>query len=251
MSYLPSKIDQSALARSYNPLQQEFTLRNTLKSLFPSKRFDHYTKKELHSFINKIILNEYRGEEYYKYQLAKNYLKQQVIAGFEVRVGKSRSDFLLINGSSHNFEIKSRLDDLKRLESQISSYIDVFDYNYVVTDTVHIKKVLSILPDSIGIWTFSNSKKKVIRSAKLNNNIDPISQLKLMTVRELIKEFGTYEIKVILSQSSSQDINFTFKRILKQKYAKRWDFICGHWESILPIDLQFFFNKNIEPSIIY
>ena len=70
-------------------------------------------------------------------------------------------------------------------------------------------------------------------------------------LKDLTKEFGTNDIAVIISQNSNQEINSSFKRILKQKYAERWNFIRGHWESILPIDLQFFFNKNIEPSIIY
>lgn len=250
-NHLLSELDQSALVRSYNPLQQEITLRSILGSLFPMENFDHYSKKELHFFINKVILRDYRGEQYYKYQLAKKYLRHKVIAGFEVNVGSTRSDFLLINGATHNFEIKSRLDDLKRLNTQIESYITVFEYNYVVADESHFNKICEIIPDSVGIWTFVGNRKKVIRSAKLNKSIDQIAQLNLLTAKELKKEFGTNDIILIELRHSKEEINQSFKRILKMRYGERWRFICANWESILPIDLQFFFKKNIEPSLIY
>ena len=51
----------------------------------------------------------------------------------EVAIAKSKADFVLINGKAVVYEIKTELDNLERLCSQIDDYYKAFDHVAVVT----------------------------------------------------------------------------------------------------------------------
>jgi|GEM_PF-4954042 hypothetical protein len=73
----------------------------------------------------------------------------------------------------------------------------------------------------------------------------------LLTKQERKTTFGNAEPNVILSDFDADAINEGLKIILKKRYANRWQFINDHWKEILPIGLQFFFNTNVHPGLIY
>ncbi len=240
----------SGLARTYNTLDYILKLRNILSSVYPSFNFQQYNKFDLHKVVNETILNNYNGEEILKYSLFQEFYKKNVVAAFEMNVNNSRIDFLTINGDTKSFEIKSGIDNLQKLKKQISDYIRAFEYNYVVIDEKHLEKVMPILPETYGIWSFSNLKKKVHRRAELNTQIDCEYQLSLLTKKEIHSAFKE-PIHIVLKHYSAEQINVQFKNILKGRYKTRWDFIVTNNANILPIDLQFFFNTNISPELIY
>lgn len=241
------------IAREYSTLDYFSSLANLLKNIYPTEVFTEYSKKSLHQKINDVLLHHYKGEYELKYILSKLFFNKNLVAAFEMRVNKSRADFLTVNGVSKSFEIKSELDNLDKLQKQSSDYGMVFDYNYLVVDPKHINKALDIIPESFGVWSFSNGKKQIRRNATLNASIDPEMQLKLLTKKELSTWFSEErgEIKQILKSKSPLEINYLFKKTLKERYRIRWEFLVRHQESILPIDIQFFFNTNINPEFIY
>jgi hypothetical protein len=110
-----------------------------------------------------------------------------------------------------------------------------------------------LVPSCFGIWSFSGNRKKIHRPASPNEGIDPEMQLRLLTKKERQFFFKSYggETALILRSCAANDINQTFKEVLKKRYFARWHFLLEHQASILPIDVQFFFNANIHPSIIY
>jgi hypothetical protein len=240
-------------AHQYSTLNYLPELVELLHQLCPEEEIGSYSKKELHQRLSSILIDQYRGEQQFKYFLFKNFSNQDVIAAFEMRVNGSRADFLTINGVSNSFEIKSGLDNLDKLGKQCADYIQVFDYNHVVIDSNHLKKVKEIVPPSFGIWSFKDADKEVHRTAKRNMNIEPEMQLRLLTKKELTQGFR--ELKgnpeEILRFFSKKEINERFKKILKSRYMNRWNFLLSHKEAILPLDLQFFFHTNIDPSLIY
>lgn len=242
------------LAKSYNTLDYSTKLAILLKDVFPTENFDHFSKYELHKLLNDTLLQNYNGEEVLKYKLFRSYInKQNLIAAFEVKVNNSRVDFLTINGDTTSFEIKSKLDNLSKLSKQMADYVLAFEYNYLVIDERHIEKANDLLPESYGLWSYKEGKYKKLRKAVLNDKIDPEVQLRILTKRELINNFPKIEgiIKDILNSFDANSINSQFKNILKNRYRSRWDFLVSYKAQILPIDVQFFFNTNIQPNHIY
>ena len=78
----------------------------------------------------------------------------------EVSVGKSKADFILINGRAVVYEIKTELDNLGRLESQLGDYYRAFNSVCVVTCESNyqtITKRLSNTPVGICLLTRHNS----------------------------------------------------------------------------------------------
>lgn len=249
-----NKSDINLLAKRYNTLDYNIKLAALLKSIYPLEYFEHLPKYELHKLLNDIFIKNYNGEEILKYKLFQCHLKKSnIIGAFEIKVNNSRVDFLTINGNTTSFEIKSELDNLSKLNKQIADYILAFEYNYLVIDEKHIKKTLDLLPVNFGLWSYNNGKFKKIKKAELNQKINPEIQLKLLTKKELVNSFPLQNgiIKEILKNCDFHSINCQFKKTLKNRYQNRWDFIISNQDCIFPIDIQFFFNKNIQPSFIY
>ena len=242
----------SYLAKNYNTLEYAHNLRTLLVKVFNEIDFSHYNKLMLHRHLNDSLLSHYPGEIALKNQLFRRAATKKLVAAFETRVQNSRVDFLTINGVSSSYEIKSDLDNLDKLAIQAQNYEKVFEYNYLVTEARHKQNALQILPSSFGILRFSKGKQIVERIAALNAAIDSNAQLKMLTKKELARTFnGSISHNEIKNRFTDQAINKLFKKALKLRYYDRWNFLVEHRNDILPIDLQFFFKRNIEPSLIY
>lgn len=242
------------LAKSYNTLDYSAKLASLLKGVFPAKKLDNFSKLRLHKLLNDTLIANYHGEETLKYKLFECHLKKtNIVAAFETNVNNSRVDFLTINGHTTSYEIKSCLDSLSKLKKQMADYMLAFEYNYLVVDHCHLEKVEELLPESYGLWIYQNGKYKKRKKALLNNNINPKTQLSLLTKKELFDNFSEFngEIQSILDCNTSSKINMKFKKILKTRYRSRWQFLILNHKQILPIDVQFFFNTNIQPKHIY
>lgn len=244
-------MDYGILARSYNTLHYEPQLRALLSNFFKELSFDGLTKYALHQSVNETLLKHYQGEEILKFRLAKFFREKDYVAAFEVKAKGSRADFLVINGETKCFEIKSKIDNLKRLGKQSNDYKDVFEFNTVVTDQKHLTLVEELLPKYYGIWTFEGNERIEYRKCKRSPSLDSMSQLSLMTKKELVSNFGLNDHEIILSNYSKDAINEILKECLKKRYQSRWNFVQANWDSILPIDIQFFFNCNIRPEVVY
>jgi hypothetical protein len=243
----------NGLAGSYSPLQYPSQLRSLIGTIYPNVNFSDFKKLDLINIINDTLLGRYNGEEVIKYMLFKKFINKNVVAAPELKVNNSIVDFVAINGKSSSFEIKSNLDNLNKLPKQINDYIKVFEYNYVIVDEKHLKKIQELLPDNYGIWQCQGLKKKIIKEAKLNNELDPYLQLNLFNKRDLTSYFKGFEDSKlsIIQNFSSEHINLCMKKMLKERFSSKWDFIKFHKNDILPIDYEFFFRNNISPNLIY
>jgi len=244
-------MDYSVLAKSYSTLTYVKELREFVAAFYNTDKYNDFNKFELAKKINNDIFEHYNGEQILKYKLANEFRKKKYVAAFEVKVKSSRADFLVINGDTKSFEIKSKIDTLNRLEKQTNDYGDVFEYNTVVIDIKHLDKVIATMPEYYGIWYYEGKSKVVVREALYSPNINSEEQLKMLTKKEIRTAFKTDEFNKILIEYSKEQINQIFKDVLKKRYNQRWDFLTTNWNSILPIDIQFFFNKNIDPKLIY
>lgn len=244
-------MDPSVLAKSYNTLHYSKQLKVLLNSYYRTSCFDGWEKFTLHQAINDAVFKYHNGEEILKFKLAQLFKSKDYVAAFEVRVKNSRADFLVINGDTKCFEIKSKIDTLGRLNKQANDYKDVFEFNNVVVDRKHLNGVQRIIPEYYGIWYFQGDRKIEHRKASLSPFIDSQAQLEILTKKELRTFFGKIEHNIILDTLSKEEINQKVKETLKSRYLHRWNFVRDNWNNILPIDLQFFFNTNISPKLIY
>ena len=70
----------------------------------------------------------------------------------------------MINGKGVVYEIKTELDNLERLNSQIEDYYKAFTNVVIVTYEENIEKVSNIIPESVGIMKLTKRKAlKVVR----------------------------------------------------------------------------------------
>ncbi|MFI3155852.1 MAG: sce7726 family protein [Methylococcaceae bacterium] len=103
----------------------------------------------------------YRHEYIYKAAITHKVLLgihslQTAVMLNEFRVGVSKADTVILNGTSTVYEIKSERDSLNRLEQQISSYQRVFAKVNVITGDNHLKVVLTKVPQEVGVLLLTN-----------------------------------------------------------------------------------------------
>lgn len=239
------------IVKSYNPLDYIPKLRGLLSDIYPQRDLDNFCKLDLHKKINDLILDGYEGEQVLKYRLFKAFRHEKLVAAYEIRVKNSRVDFLTINSHTTSFEIKSSLDNLDKLAKQSDDYLTAFEFNNIVVHERHLSRCINIIPKSFGIITVDKVKHHVIRKPVFNRCLHAETQLALLSKKELAKYYESTDMSVILDNVATDKINDLFKLALKDRYRTRWDFIVENSDDILPVDLQFFFNKLIKPACIY
>ena len=123
---------------------------------------DSRTNGECISEIYQYLQKNYRNEYYYKNTLLNKLLlggahsPRTTTALTEVPVGKSKADFILINGKAVVYEIKTELDNFDRLEGQLEDYYKAFSRVVVVTSEdnyFEIDRKLKDTPTGIYILT--------------------------------------------------------------------------------------------------
>ena len=238
------------MSRSYNVLSSRMNLDNVLSSIIKDVDFSSFSKFEIHKIYNDIILSNYSSEHLVKSLLVDYFKEENVIAAFEIRTNESRLDFLRINGHSISYEIKSEVDNLVKLEKQISNYSELFEFNNVVVGIKHLDKIRELIPTEYGIFIEKDGCLIEKRKARKNKLISAEKQLNLFTKKEL-QTYFEYDMKQILETYSSKKINDQFKKMLKDRYSKKWNYLCNNKNDILPIDYQYFYHHNISPQLIY
>ena len=103
-----------------------------------------------------VLCEEYRSEYVFKNALAQRLLLErhtldEAVLLTELRVGVAKADAVILNGTSTVYEIKTALDNLDRLPSQLESYTQVFDRVNVVTVDTMVESVMAIAPPRVGV----------------------------------------------------------------------------------------------------
>ena len=94
--------------------------------------------------------------------------------GNEIYFGSNKrcADLIKINNYITAYEIKSEYDKLTNLQAQLSDYLEVFDFIYLVTTPKLYLTAKHIVSDRIGIILIDNSNILTIKKAKkiINQN---------------------------------------------------------------------------------
>ena len=136
---------------------------------------DSTTNLDAINLIYNSLLKNYKNEYVYKNILTnklllKKYSLKNTIALNEFTIGKSIADFVLLNGEARVYEIKTELDNLEKLDTQIGDYCQFGDKVYIVTSSKHVDKLIELYNNStIGIIELtSRNALKTIKEATSN-----------------------------------------------------------------------------------
>ncbi|WP_409423849.1 sce7726 family protein [Pseudoalteromonas sp. RW-H-Ap-1] len=157
------------------------TLNSIIKEL--DIKVEHYENLgELFECTYSKLSKVYRNEYLYKNSIANKILLGKYSLNTasmlsEFRVAKSKADAIILNGTSHIYEIKTELDSLERLDQQLLDYQSFSEFVSVVTDKKHIPKLLDKIPSNVGLIeltsrdTFRTVKKPLSNLDKLCKNV--------------------------------------------------------------------------------
>lgn len=130
------------------------------------------------------LIREYRHEYIYKNAIAEKILlgKHNLNTAFmltEFRVDDCKADAVVLNGTSHVYEIKSEMDSFDRLDRQLAAYHKMFDFITVITTERLFKAVEDRVAPEVGIRVLAEGKyqfKQGIRREAISNksNVDPL-----------------------------------------------------------------------------
>lgn len=148
---------------------------------------------EIYTYMDK----EYRTEYYYKNTmlnklLLKKHNYKKTIVLTELPIGNSKADFIMINGKGTVYEIKTELDNLDRINSQIEDYYKAFSEVVIVTYTDNIEKVLETVPETVGIMELT--KRRALRTVR--DSMEVYSKLDYYTIFKILRK---YEFEYILA----------------------------------------------------
>jgi hypothetical protein len=106
----------------------------------------------------------------------------------EFRIGDSRADLLVVNGRAVVYEIKSRFDDLTRLDAQLCDYYSAFSLVTVFVDQLHLTALIDRLPPHVGISVLAkrSSISPVRRPAEYRAALRPEAVFRLLREREYL-----------------------------------------------------------------
>ena len=150
------------------------------------------TNKDVIAQIYNYLRHQYRNQYFYKNTILNKLLLgvhsiNTTTALTELPIAKSKADFVLINGKAVVYEIKTELDNLERLESQISNYYKAFNHVCVLTCDSYAENLMQRFNDSpIGIYVLSSKEtiQRLKEPDEHNDALDPSIMFKILNKPE-------------------------------------------------------------------
>ncbi len=145
------------------------------------KASDYSSLSEVYEFLYGIFADEYRFEYFYKNELIRKillgkYSLNTAGALTEFRVNNAKADLVILNGTTIAYEIKTELDNLNRLDRQLTAYAQIFEYVNVVLHESMLEKEEDINFPGAGViaytahGTFREVKKAVSNGHAINSD---------------------------------------------------------------------------------
>lgn len=161
----------------------------------PENKSNGQIISEIYSLIGK----ENRNEYFYintliNKLLVKKHNVNTTTALSQIWIGKSKADFVMINGIGNVYEIKSELDNFERLPSQLQDYYKAFSFVTVVVASRMFEKISLTLNkfgeigEHVGIYVLTDrdTRSKVFSKEPIRYNslLDHACIFKLLHKRE-------------------------------------------------------------------
>ncbi|MFK7780491.1 MAG: sce7726 family protein [Candidatus Gracilibacteria bacterium] len=176
-------------------------------------------------YLYKKLSSNYCNEYIYKNKLFHNELLKKyqstsnAIMLDEFQVGKSKADFVILNGEIKIFEIKTELDSFCKLEKQISDYNKIADKVYIVVSYKDKDKILSLYSNTnLGIVILTKrgalkEEKKALNNKKFNHEVIFKSLRKKEYLNIINNYFGIKVLENLIISPNTLIFNNTLKLI--------------------------------------
>lgn len=150
--------------------------------------------------LYRFMFSNYRSEYFYQNTLFNLFMEDDTATALiQIPIGRAKADFILIKDKAVVYEIKTELDSLARLDTQIENYYKAFNHVCVVTSECHYEPLCERLADTpVGIYvmtpnaTLSATKRK--EPVECNNYLDHLTLFKVLRKTEyeyvIKKHFG-------------------------------------------------------------
>jgi len=173
--------------------------RNLVQNYNVLDEFDkNLTVAEFYDAIFNRLVQEYRHEYIYKNAIAEKILlgKHSLNTAMmltEFRADNCKADAVVLNGTSHVYEIKSEMDSFERIDRQIAAYKKIFDYITVITTEKLYETICNRVSPEIGVMVLAENDYRFRvsncrREAKSNRkNVDPSVIFKSLHRKEYTK----------------------------------------------------------------
>lgn len=127
----------------------------------------------------------YRSALTQKIVLGRHNLRTATVLN-EFRVGSSKVDLVILNGTSSAYEIKSERDSFQRLSNQLADYLTAFARVNVVTSPRQEREALRFAPAEVGILVLSSRFRlqTAREAAHAPERTDPVAILSTLRVEE-------------------------------------------------------------------
>lgn len=134
--------------------------------------------------------------------------------------GEVRADVVTVNGILHGYEIKSDLDNLERLPSQVSAYSRVFEKATLVVGGTHIVHSVDLLPEWWGIILAKEDEHNKITLSRIrpdgmNPHQDSVGLAELLWRNEILS--------ILKSTGEDRGLRSSRRSLLCQKLANTID----------------------------
>ena len=221
-AYYPqfSKLFSTSVVEEILSREQSTAIEKLLHA-FPFKVQKDCTYGNFFDNLYNLLRDNYRNEYIYKNEFLLNLLKQEYKTKHtflqEVRIGKNIADMVVINGKSIAYEIKTEFDSFVRLESQLTSYLKVFDKIFMIISENHLKKLELLLHEQyscVGIYILKNNKLKLHRKATENFSVNSKYYKEIINPSELRKKDISFDE---LEKLHYKESSIIFRDILKKR----------------------------------
>lgn len=254
----------NAVADGDFSLLHELTLTTLTPQFFPIK------VSEIFDIAFTKLSKEYKSEYFFKSIIAnevflKKHKKNKAVMLSEFRVGTNKADCIILNGLSTCYEIKTELDNLKRLPEQLESYISLFDKVYVVAAKSHIEKIIDLVPNAVGIieLTQRNTLKEVKPALLINTTIDPklmINSMRIAEYKHMAEQISGKNIDLpnmdmypyclkIFEDTASDTLRKHFRESLKKHRPNDFAFIDSLPRSLKSSAISFSITQSRQRSL--
>jgi hypothetical protein len=196
---------------------------------------------ELLSLGYQQLLAHYRHEYIYKTAILNSYVLREHSLNDtkllnEFKIGTSKADVIVVNGTNKVFEIKTELDTPERLQNQVNDYFKAFSEVYLVVHHSMLTKYMGRVDRHVGIMVFTeNEEIETAYTATADySRLDSTTMLKALRKDEylnLIKNLnGSLPITkpvhlfteccLIAKSFPVQIVHNEFLKIIKQRICK-------------------------------
>ncbi|MBX9794397.1 MAG: sce7726 family protein [Burkholderiaceae bacterium] len=237
-------------SRTFARLLAESTLANVvsrsdpISELFESA-FALLTKKDLRYEY------AYRAAVTHKILLGVHSLKTASMLS-EFRVGTSKADLVILNGTSTVYEIKSERDNLDRLSAQLASYFKVFSRVNIITSENHVNTLLATVPSYVGVLLLNN-RLKISTAREAQDRLEDICQLTVLDslhraeAFEILRAFGI-PVPDVPNTRLHAELGKIFAELPARKLHECMIHVLKETRSLLPVsELAGALPKSLKP----